>query len=169
MNRRSGLIWFVVILIVSQAIFIGSFILVLQGLAGGLAWLLLTIASILEIIVIAAAAFRMIWNPLAAEFPEQELSRHASRRSFQSFSWGIVNMGLSINASTDDQYLHLEPIMIWRALGARSVSIPFTAMRVTDRGRSVKINGTLLRGPKWCFEQASTQADQKPAQETDQS
>jgi len=93
---------------------------------------------------------------MLAEFPPQEVPVSAQKKSYQSFSFGFVNMGLSINAATDDEFLHMEPILPWRALGAASASIPFSAMAVSDRGRTVKIGKYTMAGPKWCFEKAGT-------------
>jgi len=145
---------FFIALVLFEVMFIGGIVFFAQRITGSVASAVITCAAIVMIVVIASAAFRMLWNPLMAPFPPQEVPRTATQKSFQSFSYGFVNMGGSINAATDDTYLHMEPILIWRALGARSASIPFTAMKPAERGRGVLINGRTMMGPKWCFERA---------------
>ena len=68
----------------------------------------------------------------------------------------IVNMALGVHVAVDDEYLHLEPLAIWRCLGARPASIPWTAMEpVGTNGRVVRVAGHRLDGPKWCLSLAS--------------
>ncbi len=107
------------------------------------------------IVVLAAAAFHLLWRPMLAPFPPQEPAPDAVRRRFQSFGIGIVNMGCSIHVAVDEHYLHLVPLAIWRALGARPASIPWSAMEpVGTSGRVVRVAGHRLDGPKWCLELA---------------
>lgn len=152
MKHKKGIVFFIVILLITEGLFITGLILALKTPAGNLGLIFLITSSILMLVPIMIAAFRFLWNPLIANFPAIEVPRHATRKKFQSFKFGIVNMGLSIHAATDQTHLHLEPIMPLRMLGARSASIPFDAMTLSDRGRSVQINGTTLYGPRWCFE-----------------
>jgi hypothetical protein len=63
-------------------------------------------------------------------------------------------MGLSINAAVDDTYLHIEPILPWRLLGAASASIPFDAMTPLTKHRIVRVGKWTMCGPKWCLERA---------------
>ena len=105
---------------------------------------------------LAAAAFHLLWRPMLRPFPPQEPAPDAVRRRFQSFGIGIVNMGCSIHVAVDDDYLHLVPLAIWQALGARPASIPWSAMEpVGKSGRVVRVAGHRLDGPKWCMELAS--------------
>lgn len=123
-------------------------------------WVGPTITAVVVIGALALIRYAItgFWNPLIAPWPPREVPREAIRRSFQSFRIDLVNMGFSINAAVDDEYLHLEPIAVWRLFGAESASIPFDQMVRSDRGRSVRIEGRVIRGPKWCFEKACAQA-----------
>ena len=114
----------------------------------------ITVVAVLGILGIMRAAFRLLWNRMLADYPPQEIPAHAESKAFQSFSFGYVNMGLSINAAVDDTYLHIEPILPFRALGAVSASIPFSAMTPTDRGRTVRIQKWTMYAPKWCLKNA---------------
>ncbi|MDP7070511.1 MAG: hypothetical protein QF561_04090 [Phycisphaerales bacterium] len=154
-------IWlFLVWLLAFEAILVTGIVLMLNYAPASYHGPVITIVALLAVAAIAAAAFRVLWNPLLAEFPTQEVPVTARKKSFQSFSFGFVNMGLSINAATDDEFLHIEPILPWRALGARSASIPFSAMTPSDRGRTVRIGKYTMTGPKWCFEGASRTTDE---------
>lgn len=110
------------------------------------------------VVVVALLAFHMIWRPIFSRYPAQRPSLDAVSRRFQSFSVSIVNLGFSINASADEDFLHLEPLWIWQALGATPASVPWSAMTPERRsllardGCSVRIDGHLLVGPRWCFE-----------------
>lgn len=141
---------FLVMLFVLEGIFIGGIFLFLNT-QPWIAGAFISIGAPIMVVLVVTLALHLLWNRLTAPFPPQEVPHTADQRSFQSFSWGFVNMGLSINAAIDDEYLHLEPILIWRVLGAHSTSIPFTAMVRTERGRGVRIAGRTLMGPTWCF------------------
>ena len=142
---------FMLFLFVAQALFIGG-VVAMQATNPTTAGILLAVGSPIFIVLLLHLAFRWLWNRMASPFPPREVPRSATRRCFQSFSWGFVNMGLSIHAATDDTYLHLEPLLLWRLLGAQSASIPFSSMTPTERGRGVRINGMTMIGPTWCFE-----------------
>lgn len=142
-------------LLVIEAAFIGGIVMIGQFMPQGQAVAIISVTSIVMIVIVGGSAFSMLWNPLLAGFPPVEVPREAERRSFQSFSFGYVNMGFSINAAVDDTYLHIEPILPLRLLGAHSASIPFEAMKPAERGRGVIIAGRTMMGPKWCFENAS--------------
>jgi len=145
---------FFITLLLFEAVFIGGIVTAGQMMPTTWSAGIITVAAVVMIVVIASAAFRLLWNPLVADYPPREVPRTATQKSFQSFSYGFVNMGGSINAATDDSYLHLEPIAIWRVLGARSASIPWSAMKPAERGRGVLINGRTMMDPRWCFTRA---------------
>ncbi len=119
----------------------------------------ITAATLLGIAGISRAAFAFIYNRQLAAFPIQPIPIHAERRSFQSFSFGSVNMALSIHTAVDEEYLHLEPILVWRWLGAASASIPFVAMTPGTRPHTVLIAHWKLVGPAWCLVNACGPAD----------
>ena len=115
----------------------------------------ISVIAAVGIIVICRAAFKLLWNRMLVDYPPQEVPAQAKSRRFQSFSFGWVNMGLSINAAVDDTYLHIEPILPWRLLGAASASIPFDAMKPLTIHRTVQVGKWTMCGPRWCLEQAS--------------
>ena len=109
--------------------------------------------------VIATLAFHLLWRPIFAKYPMQRPGLDAVTRRFQSFGVGIVNMGFSIHATTDEEFLHLDPLWLWQVLGANPVSIPWQAMipertgaPLVGAGRAVRLDGHLIVGPRWCFE-----------------
>jgi len=109
--------------------------------------------------IVGLLAFHMLWRPIFDRYPWQRPSLDASRRRFQSFSVSVVNMGFSIHASIDEEFLHLEPLWLWQVLGASPASIPWSAMTAERRGaplagagRAVRLDGHLIVGPRWCFE-----------------
>ncbi|MCP4758430.1 MAG: hypothetical protein GY876_03070 [Planctomycetes bacterium] len=156
MNTKRMPIWvFLLWLVVFECFLVTGIVLVLMYAPSPSHGPIITFVALFALAVIASAAFRLLWNPMLAAFPPQEVPVTAKKKSFQSFSFGLVNMGLSINAATDEDYLHIEPILPWRALGAASASIPFTAMTPSDCGRTVKVDKWTMAGPKWCFEKAT--------------
>ena len=117
---------FLVMLFVLEGIFIGGIFLFLNT-QPWIAGAFISIGAPIMVVLVVTLALHLLWNRLTAPFPPQEVPHTADQRSFQSFSWGFVNMG------------------------AHSTSIPFTAMVRTERGRGVRIAGRTLMGPTWCF------------------
>ena len=107
---------FMLFLFVAQALFIGG-VVAMQATNPMTAGILLAVGSPIFIVLLLHLAFRWLWNRMVSPFPPREVPRSATRRCFQSFSWGLVNMGLSIHAATDDTYLHLEPLLLWQTPG----------------------------------------------------
>ena len=144
---------FLLVLVAFEVVLVGLVVLTIQYMP---AWQgpAISVITVLGIALIARAAFRLLWNRMLAPWPPLEIPSQAARRSFQSFSFGNVNMAFSINAAVDDTHLHLEPILPWRALGAHSASIPFSAMTPSGRGRTVRIGDHTVWGPKWCLKNA---------------
>ena len=128
---------------------------------GCLAWVLnqpsplataaITIAAVGGVPVIAAAVFHYAWRPMFASYLPVEPHPDAVYRSFQSFSIGLINMGLSINVAADDEYLHLTPLRLWRALGARPASVPWSAL-VKKGPRSAQFGSHRIIAPRWCID-----------------
>jgi len=137
--------------------------------AGLLTWVILTnnpLATTLLVIDCVASlpllmwlAFAALWNPMIADYSVKPPLPEAVSHRFQSFSLGIVNMGLSIHAAADADYLHLTPIRLFRWLGAQSCSIPWTSMEPIGRkGNMAKVDGRfVIHGPKWCMQLASSE------------
>jgi hypothetical protein len=116
---------------------------------------LISVIAIIGIIVICRAALKLLWNRMLAEYPLQEIPAHAESKRFQSFGLNFVNMGLCIKATADDTFLHIEPMLLIRALGAASASIPFADMTPNQGECSVRVGPWTLHGPKWCLARAS--------------
>ena len=152
-KKPPSICMFLLVLVAFEVVLVGLVVLTIQYMP---AWQgpAISVITVLGIALIARAAFRLLWNRMLAPWPPLEIPSQAAHRSFQSFSFGNVNMAFSINATVDDTHLHLEPILPWRALGAHSASIPFAAMKPSDRGRTVRIGDHTLWGPKWCLKNA---------------
>jgi hypothetical protein len=89
----------------------------------------------------------------------------AVRREFQSFSFGLVNLGFCIHAAVDEQRLHLEPAWLARRVGiSRGASIPLELVRVKPGSRpgsryvKATIDGVECAGPRWCLDLESHRA-----------
>ena len=111
----------------------------------------ISLGTFLFILSVAKAAFALIYNRQLADFPAVPIPVDAEQRRFQSFSFGSVNMGLSIHVAIDDHYLHLTPLGIWQSLGAEPASIPFSKMEPGRTSRCVRIDNWTLWGPAWCL------------------
>ena len=120
---------------------------------------LLTIDAITMCPVIVWLACYLLWNPMVHQYPPQKPDSNSVRRRYQSFSFGVVNMGLSIHAAADSTYLHIRPIKLWRLLGARSCSIPWTSIVPVAHSRTTaNVDGQfVMRGHQWCMQLASTE------------
>ena len=111
----------------------------------------LTIVALGGLPVIFIVTFRCAWCPMLAPYPPVEPKDGAVRRRYQSFSIGLVNMGFSLHVAADETYLHLTPLPIWRRLGARPASVPWSALRRTGP-RSAMLGQLRVIGPAWCME-----------------
>lgn len=113
---------------------------------------------------IGAAVMCGMWNPALKNHPPVEPAEDAIRRNFQSFSLGMVNMGLAVHVAVDSNYLHLTPAKLIRMFGAHAASIPWSAMRPLGGKRPtvVTLDGIhRLTGPRWCMELVSTREEQQ--------
>lgn len=124
---------------------------------GGVLVTLLTAGTTLGSVLLARWLIGVSWNVIARAHPVREPGVGAERRRFQSFACGLVNMGLSVDVTTDETHLHLRPQAFIRWFGAKPASIPWSAIEPRPRkaGRritSVMIEGKRLDGPAWCFE-----------------
>ena len=101
------------------------------------------------------------WNPVMRQWPPLDPAPDAVRRNFQSFSLGLVNLGLSVHVAADDHFLHLRPASLIRLMGAVSTSIPWSAMEpmAGRRGTAVKLGVHTFIGPRWCMELVAPNSD----------
>lgn len=146
----------VIIFIVAEAILFPLAIIWTIQAPGPFSTSALVAITILAIIGITATALKGLWNPLADKYPAVEPGPDGVSKKFQSFSYGIVNLGFSIHVTADTDHLHLTPIRFMRIFGARSASIPWSEMEpIKESRRKARVNGQVLQGPKWCMELAN--------------
>ncbi len=151
--------WLILFIIADLVLWPLALIWVLNS-PGALSTSVLIILTFVAIFGITGSALRGLWNPLAKAFPAMEPSPDAVRKSFQSFSYGIVNLGLSIHVAVDEHALHMTPIRFLRWFGAKPASIPWDSMDTDVKSpRKVRVNGQVLHGPKWCLELAAPSSD----------
>ena len=155
MTRSPMPVWkFLGWLFLLEGVLVSVIVLVLSK-APDIATPFITVAALVGVAGICRAAFSLIYNPMMNAFPPQPIPAFATQRSYQTFSFGSVNMALSIHAGVDDDYLHLTPILPWRWLGATAASIPWAAMVPGVTANVVKVDGWNMVGPKWCLEKAA--------------
>ena len=108
--------------------------------------------------IVVPAIVRGSWGALAVRFPAVEAGPGAVRREFQSFKFGLLNLGWSVHVEVDDAYLHLRPALMARLMGCRAMSVPWEEVRATGArflgNRSVMIGQTRVSGPAWCLDLA---------------
>lgn len=154
MPRKPMPVWkFLGGLFLVEGLLVAVIVLVLRH-APEIATLFISVAVFAGIAGICRAAFSLIYNPMMAAFPPQTIPPDATQRSYQTFSFGSVNMALSIHVAVDREYLHLVPILPWRWLGATSASIPWSSMVPARTANVVKVHNWNMVGPKWCLEKA---------------
>ncbi|MEE3373406.1 MAG: hypothetical protein VX346_28980 [Planctomycetota bacterium] len=141
-------------LVLVEGLLVTTIVLVLRY-APEIANVFIAVATFAGVAGICRAAFTLIYNPMMESFPQQTIPPYATQRSYQTFSFGSVNMALSIHVAVDEQHLHLTPIMPWRWLGATAVSIPWAAMVPGRAANVVTVDGWNMVGPKWCLEKAA--------------
>ncbi len=115
--------------------------------------LLIPLAALIWVI------FKIGWSPLIRRYPACEPAPEAVRKSYQSFSVGLINLGLSVHVAADDQYLHLTPLLVLRWLGAGPISVPWSSITIKKRGKVTKtvtasFDSTTVCGPAWCLDLA---------------
>jgi hypothetical protein len=108
--------------------------------------------------IIVPALVRGSWGTLERRFPPRAPAPDAVRREFQSFSFGMLNLGSSVHVAVDGECLHLFPAWLARRLGCGPMSVPWEAIRPLGPGafRTSKamIGATRVTGPAWCLELA---------------
>jgi hypothetical protein len=107
--------------------------------------------------IIVTVVLRSAWASVSAGFEPRSIAADAVRRDFQSFSFGMYNLGMCIHVAADGEHLHLIPAAALRWFGAKQVSIPWEQIEFTrTRGRraEVRIRNQRVLGPAWALELA---------------
>jgi len=120
-------------------------------------------------------AMRLGWRPMMNQYPPREPAPDAVGRRFQSFRFGVINLGFSVHVVADEEHLHLRPAHFLRWCGAGPISVPWSAIRLGKpllggKWMTASINGKNIAGPAWCLELANPKsptaaADQDQAEE----
>lgn len=126
--------------------------------------LIVAFVVVMDFILIAVLlrALTESWNDLGKEFPAQTPAPDAVRRSFQSFKFGLFNLGWCVHVAADETHLHLVPVRFWRALSAMGASVPWEKVHLLKRGRrwsTVRIGTHTLKGPAWALNLAATNGE----------
>ncbi len=123
-------------------------------------WATITIFAVIvgsDLMVFAAirSIIFQMFRKWQEKYPPVEPMPGAVTRRFQSFSFGLINAGMSMHVTADESYLHLNPVRFVRWFGMMPLSIPWDAFgRVTKRGRMytrVMLDTTTVVGPTWCM------------------
>ena len=119
-----------------------------------IAVVLIVVGDLILVPMIIHSMTRSAWRPLMERYPPVEPGDEAVSRNFQSFRFGLLNLGLSVHVTVDDHALHLRQAKIIRWAGAREVSIPWTEIELVKLGRrqsTANIAGATVIGPTWCL------------------
>lgn len=124
--------------------------------------LVVTIVVVVDLfifVVLVPMIVRSYYGPIPAAHPPAEPEPGAVRRNFQSFSFGILNLGMCVHVLADERHLHLRPSLVARLLRVRPASVPWDAIELEPPGRlgrhrNARIAGQHVRGPAWCLELA---------------
>lgn len=96
---------------------------------------------------------RNSFEPLA-KYPPREPEPGSMTRNFQSFSFGIVNVGWGFHITVDSKYLHFRPSLIERWFKIPPASVPWEDVRIVKVGKrhtKARIGAADLTGPTWCM------------------
>ena len=118
---------------------------------------------------------RIGWRPMMNQYPPRDPAPNAVGRNFQSFRFGVINLGFSVHVAADEEHLHLRPAHFLRWCGAGPISVPWSAIRpgkpmLGGKWMTASINGKNVAVPAWCLELANPKsptaaADQAQAEE----
>ena len=102
------------------------------------------------------AIMRAGWRPMTIQYPAGDPAPDAVRRNFQSFRFGIMNLGFSVHVAVDEDHLHLMPARILRWCGAGPISIPWSAIQpgkpvMGGKWMTASIDEKAVAGPAWCL------------------
>ena len=125
-------------------------------------WQIITIGVVfvmVDIVVVGAVLAGVAGSikELAARFPSHSIKPDAVRRNFQSVAFDALNLGGAVHLAADDEHLHVLPAAVSRWIGVKPLSIPWTEIRVTKRGRrtsTAQIGPTTFVAPNWCLDLA---------------
>lgn len=100
------------------------------------------------------------WHPLAKQFPPRAPTLPSVTRDFQSFAFGIFNMGFCVHVEADESCLHLRPAAILRWFGATTMSIPWEQVSLREAPRDkgqlkARLGRQHIKGPAWCLRLAN--------------
>lgn len=99
-------------------------------------------------------------GPMARAFPPVMPRPEGVTRKAQSFSIGLVSLGVCVNVTADAERLHLRPGRLGLLVSMPAMSIPWSAIeparaRPGARWINAKVRGPdkawTVRGPSWCL------------------
>lgn len=119
---------------------------------------LVAILLAMDVFVIGALLANLrasAWGPLEHAYPPKPLSPDAVRKSFQSISIGLFNLGWSVHLAADAEHLHFQPAAFLRWFRLGPFSVPWNDIRPVTAPRrgalSIRIKNTTIHGPAWAF------------------
>lgn len=115
-------------------------------------------------VVVIGHALRSMLEPLS-KYPAREPEPGSMTRPFQSFSFGIINVGWGFHITVDSKYLHVRPALMERWLRIPPASIPWEEVRIVKPGKrqtKAKIGSMDLTGPTWCLALAGSSSPSEP-------
>jgi hypothetical protein len=125
------------------------------------------IAIFLAVDVVVFLAVRQwvktTFTELAAAFPPVEPRSDAVRKRYQSISIDSLNFGWSFVVAVDEGHAHFLPMGLARLVGARTFSMPWSAMSLSGKRRGrwfqkARIGKWDLTGPAWALKLAEGEA-----------
>jgi hypothetical protein len=131
-------------------------------MTGGQIALLVGLILLIDLMVVGAICYAVsqTMRDISSKFPPSDPRPDAVRRRFQSFKFGLVNLGWCVHVAVDDRHLHLSPTRLARWLGMRAMSVPWEAIEVVGKatiGSSIRVRiaGEEILGPAWCLNLAA--------------
>lgn len=121
-------------------------------------WIAIGVVVLADLIlmpIIIGAAIKNSIGAIATRFPAVEPARDAVMKEFQSFRFGMVNLGKCIHVAVDERHLHLLPAKFARLFGAKAASVPWEEVwverKVYGTFMRARIAGQQVLGPEWCL------------------
>lgn len=127
-----------------------------QGQTIALVVVAIALFDVLVVAVLLPMIVRAQYGAIPNAHPPIDPAPDAVRRGFQSFSFGVLNLGLGVHVLADARHLHLRPARVPRLIGMRPASVPWEAITLRPPGvwsgrRSARIAGCEVKGPAWCM------------------